>query len=340
MPITKNQLLRIRVIDRVLRNKFRTSPATKPYLQEKCIEELFGIDSGSSGNEVSLFTIDKDLRLMREEYDAPISYDRASKEYFYEDASYSLDGLGVGSRELQALESAAQFLSSFTDNPLLRQFGPAIHRLRDRLSLQKKQVDEDPVIEFEVLPEYQGWTNIDQLFQGIKECRIIEFDYFYFDSESTRRVLLHPYLLKESKQRWYVVGYSPERKAMRLYGLERIQNLKIQEDRYPIADRKQFDSAAYFEHTFGIFTLPDTPPSRVEVALDRKELLFLKSKPWHASQEIIEEDMNGGVVAWTVHITPDFIMELLALGNRVEVLKPKSLRQKIGETLKLASERY
>lgn len=340
MPVTKNQLLRIRVIDRVLRNKFRTVPATKEYLRDQCVEELYGIDSGRAGNEVSLFTIDKDLRLMREEYDAPIAYDRGSKEYYYEKGSYSLDGLGVGSREWQALESAAQFLSGFTDNPLLRQFAPAIHRLRDRLSLQKRQLDEDHIIEFEALPQYEGWANIDQLFQSIKDCSVIEFDYFYFDSESTRRVCFHPYLLKESKQRWYVVGFSPERNAMRLYGLERIKNLEILNERYPLSDRKGFDSADYFKHTYGIFTLPDSPPSRVEVHLDRKELLFAKSKPWHSSQEIIREDAHGGTLAWTLHITPDFIMELLALGDRVEVLKPESLRKRIGETLKSASERY
>lgn len=341
MPVTKNQLLRIRVIDRVLRNKFRTAPATKDFLRQQCIEELFGIDSGRSGNEISLFTIDKDLRLMRDEYDAPIAYDRASKEYYYEDPNYSLDGLGIGSREIVALESAAQLLSGFADNPLLRQFAPAITRLRERLSLQKKhEQDEEHYIEFEVTPNYEGWSYIDQIYNAIKECWVIEFDYFYFDRESTRAVQLHPYLLKESQQRWYVVGWSPEREALRLYGLERIRSLQSGNDRFPPSDRKSFDAGDYFKHTYGIYTIPDSAPSRVEVQLDRRDLLYAKTKPWHASQEILSEDEYGGQLAWTVHVSPDFKMQLLSLGDKVEVLKPEWLRNEIAQTLKLAVDRY
>lgn len=341
MPVTKNQLLRIRVIDRVLRNKFRTAPATKEFLRAQCVEELFGIDAASSGNEVSLFTIDKDLRLMRDEYDAPIAYDRGSKEYYYEDPNYSLDGLGIGSRELVALESAAQLLSGFADNPLLRQFAPAIARLKDRLSLRKQHDDlDDHLVEFEVLPNYTGWSFIDRIFTAIKECRVIEFDYFYFDVENTRRIRLHPYLLKESQQRWYIVGWSVERKALRLYGLERIRSLESTEEKFPISERKNFNASEYFKHTYGIFTLPDQAPSRVEVQLDRRELLYARSKPWHASQEELDDNEHGGRMAWTIHVTPDFKMELLSLGDKVEVLKPQWLRDEIAETLRSAAGKY
>ncbi|MCE2495824.1 MAG: WYL domain-containing protein [Flavobacteriales bacterium] len=341
MPVTKKQLLRIRVIDRVLRNKFRTAPATKEFLRDQCVEELFGIDSARSGNEVSLFTIDKDLRLMRDEYDAPIAYDRGSKEYYYQDGNYSLDGLGIGSREIVALESAAQLLSGFADNPLLRQFAPAITRLCERLSLQKKHdQEEDHFIEFEVLPQYDGWSYIDQIYNAIKECLVIEFDYFYFDDERTRTVRLHPYLLKESQQRWYIVGWSPEREALRLYGLERIRSLRMGPVRYPSSERKKIDAAAYFKHAYGIFTIPDKAPSRVEVRLDRRDLLYARTKPWHSSQEILSEDDHGGVLSWTVHVTPDFKMQLLSLGDKIEVLEPKWLRKEIAETLRSAADRY
>jgi predicted DNA-binding transcriptional regulator YafY len=341
MPVTKNQLLRIRVIDRILRNKFRTAPATKEFLRAQCIEELFGIGSDRAGNEVSLFTIDKDLRLMREEYDAPISYDRGTKEYYYENAEYSLDGLGISSRELVALESAAQLLSGFSDNPLLRQFAPAISRLKSRLSLQKKNKDEDDhLIEFEVLSDYAGWPYIDQIFNAIKEGWVVTFDYFYFDRESTRTITFHPYLLKESQQRWYVVGWSPERQALRLYGLERIQSLETGHERFPIQERRAFDAAAYFKHTYGIYTLPEEAPSRVVVEMNRRELLYAQSKPWHPSQEVLNEGETGGQLAWTVHITPDFKMQLLALGDQVEVIEPQDLRSEIQRTLKSAADRY
>ncbi|QTN37683.1 WYL domain-containing protein [Cryomorphaceae bacterium] len=341
MPVTKNQLLRIRVIDRVLRNKFRTAPATKEYLRAQCIEELFGIESARAGNEVSLFTIDKDLRLMRDEYDAPISYDRGTKEYYYENAEYSLDGLGIGSRELVALESAAQLLSGFAENPLLRQFTPAISRLKSRLSLQKKVEDEDDhLIEFEVLSDYAGWSYIDQIFNAIKEGWVITFDYFYFDRESTRKITLHPYLLKESQQRWYVVGWSPERNALRLYGLERIRSLETGHERFPLQERRKFDAGAYFKHTYGIYTLPDEAPSRVVVEMNRRELLYAQSKPWHPSQIVLKEGEDGGQLAWTVHITPDFKMQLLALGDHVKVIEPQNLRSEIQRTLQSAANRY
>ncbi|MFN2424379.1 MAG: WYL domain-containing protein, partial [Cryomorphaceae bacterium] len=73
MPANKYALLRYRIIDRCISNRFKPYP-DKAALRRACEEELYG----SEGDYISESTIDKDLYAMRNEinlgYHAPIAY--------------------------------------------------------------------------------------------------------------------------------------------------------------------------------------------------------------------------------------------------------------------------
>jgi|SRR5690625_467512 len=87
MPVNLNQLLRIKTIDKCLRNKFR--PATIDHLVERCSEAL--TDKNGKLTGVSERTIREDLRIMRSdmlEFNAPIKCEDGI--YFYDDKDYNL----------------------------------------------------------------------------------------------------------------------------------------------------------------------------------------------------------------------------------------------------------
>ncbi len=52
---------------------------------------------------------------------------------------------------------------------------------------------------------------------------------------------------------------------------------------------------------------------------------YIKSLPLHHSQTIIEDSKEALTIQLKVHITYDFIMELLCFGAAVKVLEPASL---------------
>ena len=68
MPHIKNALIRYRIIDKCIRNKYNPFPSKRD-LREACEESLFG---SVDGEHICDSTIEKDLFSMRMEHDAPI----------------------------------------------------------------------------------------------------------------------------------------------------------------------------------------------------------------------------------------------------------------------------
>ena len=86
MPHIKNALIRFRIIDKMLRNKYKPFPSKKD-LREACEESLYG---SVGGEHICDSTIEKDLFTMKMEHDAPIKYSKMERGYYYLDAvSYS-----------------------------------------------------------------------------------------------------------------------------------------------------------------------------------------------------------------------------------------------------------
>ena len=75
MPHIKNALLRFRIIDKMIRNKYKSFPS-KQELREACEESLYGSIDGA---HICNSTIEKDLVNMKMEHDAPIKYSKKRK---------------------------------------------------------------------------------------------------------------------------------------------------------------------------------------------------------------------------------------------------------------------
>jgi predicted DNA-binding transcriptional regulator YafY len=60
----------------------------------------------------------------------------------------------------------------------------------------------------------------------------IRFSYEKFQGEALSERYLEPYALKECRGRWYVVGRTAGRQDMKSYGLDRIGNLAVTEERF------------------------------------------------------------------------------------------------------------
>ena len=95
MPHIKNALIRYRIIDRAISNKYNRYP-TKKDLREACEEYLYG---SVDGLHICDSTIEKDLFAMKMEHDAPIKYSRRHHGYYYSEDNYehnsSLDEINI-----------------------------------------------------------------------------------------------------------------------------------------------------------------------------------------------------------------------------------------------------
>ena len=332
MPVTKDAAIRYRLIDELLRRR------TYPNLEK--IEDFLEERLGTS---ISQSTLEKDLRAMRNSsdlgYNAPIKYDKFNRGYYYEDPNYSLAKVPLGSDDLIALDSAITLLQQFKNIPLFAESMAAINKVVNafEVSQQLGDFEEEPFIQFESVPEQLGTEHLSFLVNAIKERQPVTLSYQKFGTEETREHTIHPYLLKEYRNRWYLIGQLEGKGHITILGLDRMRDLHLANIRflYPI----DFEPQEYFQYSFGIST-SDHKPEEIRIWFDSTQADYILTQPLHPSQQVIEETGEGVVIQLRVVPSIELVMALLSYGERAKVLAPTSLQQEIRDRIKAMHSRY
>ena len=184
----------------------------------------------------------------------------------------------------------------------------------------------------------QGTENLSGFIYAIKNRQLVKFSYLKFwEDESTNRTLF-PLMLKEFKNRWYIVGKDLNDEKIKSFALDRISMFIITNEYYH--KEVNFNLETYFDRFFGIITPDDVSLERVILSFDVVQGKYTKTLPLHTTQEVIFENDNEIRIALNLCITHDFIMEIMSFGNLVKVIEPQSLKDKIITILKETLEQY
>lgn len=339
MPVNKYALLRYRIIDRKISSKYQPFP-NKEDLRAACEDELYG----SGSERISMSTIDKDLYAMRNEsnlgYYAPIVYDKANKGYFYEDPDYSIQEMPLNDDDLEAIQFAANTLSQFRSLDMFKSSEAAIDKILDRFNLNPKN-DEKAVtsfVQFEAAQSFKGGKYLPAILKAIRHEKIIRFEYEKFSGGKKRSYQLHPYLLKEYRNRWYVIGFNPDKNSVVIFGLDRIVG-EIDVTDFDFQRQPDFNSSIYFEHSIGITAVNDDP-QRIHLRFSPLAGKYIESQPLHTSQKIVRNDEVALEVELFLCVTQELIMTILSYGNDVEVKAPQFLKDQITKSLRNTLRMY
>lgn len=184
----------------------------------------------------------------------------------------------------------------------------------------------------------QGTDHFYGLLYAIKNRFMIRFSHQkYYEDESSIRVV-EPYALKESQHRWYLVAKDKKDNAIKTFGLDRITGLEITCRRF--VKPKDLDIESKFRHSFGIITDDENDPEEIILSFDPEQGRYLKSFPLHRSQEIVMEKDDEIRILLRIHITYDFLKEILSWGESVKVIKPKSLIIKLKKSYETTLAQY
>ena len=334
MPSNKYALIRYRIIDQMIRKRHYP---TKEDLRAACEDALYG---SSDNLRISGSTIDKDIYALRNEQEfgyAPIEFHPQYRGYFYSDSNYRFTD-ALSSEEIDLIKISASVLHHFKGSDLLKELESTIERISSKVRLSRKEQEKiDKFIQFETAPVVIGTQFLDPILNAIRNQNKISFSYKKFTGDAVRKHTLRPYLLKEYRNRWYLIGVYSMNQDVLVFALDRITKVDILEDKFERI--KNFKPEEVFNHTIGI-TINTGKPFHVKLAVSPWEGNYIKTQPLHHSQKIISENEKQMVVSIKVSDSFELTSTILALGSGVIVLEPPFLRERIVENLRASLKNY
>ena len=333
MPKNKNAYIRYRIIDGCLRNKQKPFPS-KPELIEAC--ETIG--------QISLRTIEQDLYDMQYDeelgYFAPISFDRKRKGYFYTDAFYSINKFPLRENDLYALEFVFSLLKQFEGIGPVEQYRETLNKIEELINIRSVFGEDrfENFVEVEKSLSAGGNQFLNDLMVAIKEKNIVQLFYKSFSSDKEKMYDFLPFVLKEYRNRWYVIGKNKATESIVTFALERIHKIILTEEHFK--KDTTFSAKEYFKYSFGISVNNQFKPEKIVLKFDANQAPFIKSQPWHQSQKIISDTKKEFKIELTVIPSYELKAQILSYGATVEVLQPSYLREEMLNTFTNSLKRY
>jgi predicted DNA-binding transcriptional regulator YafY len=179
--------------------------------------------------DVSKRTIQLDLQMMRSDklgYNAPIVvYNR--KFYKYEEENYSITNSPISNQDLGKLSDAVSFLKQFQGFSHFTALNSMWQKFEDPVYTQKTQ--EKSLIDFEKNDNLKGLEFLDDLYQYILNKKASTLTYKSFKARSESTFVFYPYLLKEFRNRWFIIGRKNNREGILNLALDRIISVESSE---------------------------------------------------------------------------------------------------------------
>ncbi|MFQ5780493.1 MAG: helix-turn-helix transcriptional regulator [Nitrospiria bacterium] len=172
---------------------------------------------------------------------------------------------------------------------------------------------------------YQSYkAHIDRIRTAIEQGKVIELRYTALRSARSGPRKVNPYGLWYYDGALYLVGHCHKRRNLRTFAVERISAVKITEARFQIPF--YFSIGDYFKDAFGVYR---GEAEGVVLRFDKPASLWVRSRRWHASQQLTRLPREKIELAFQVAVTPELMQWVLSFGAQVEVIAPKRLKTMI-----------
>lgn len=172
-----------------------------------------------------------------------------------------------------------------------------------------------------------GRDHLTSMLEAMKENRVVMMTYKSFVKDKSHTFPIEPYCVKLFENRWYVLAHNIRYDDIRVYGLDRIEDVELTDDTFKLP--KNFSNDEYFSAYYGIVSDHRIKPERIVIRAYGNHIPYMKSLPVHHSQHLIED--NGDSADFELYVAPtyDFIMGLLHKGAMLEVISPESVRHQM-----------
>lgn len=330
MPSTKSYYERKKILNELFR-----SP--RNYTLEELIERV----SEKIGKSISKKTIQNDIRdLKLEALEKDGELKCIDGRYTYIPKTLNLFEVKISPAHVEKIKLASLLLGHIPGLDVHEE----LNAIFEELNMQADSEDDgSPFIQFDTRPNYEGAKYMVDLLEAVKSKSVISFDYQPFKYDTPKNMVVHPYLLKEFNNRWFLIGLPEELRKQKRYefqqfALERIKSKIKVERNIEHFQHHDFDPAKLYHHIYGMSTPPGGAVQRIVLRFSSMRAKYVATNPLHHTQK----GVKGADDTFEFELIPNPELEALILsyGADVEVLEPKDLKGKIAAAISDAMKHY
>lgn len=329
MAITKNPLIRYKILDKCFRNPY------KKYYFETLLETVNETLYEITGDEVGIKTrqLRDDISFMRSTEGWSIELeeltDGKKKIYRYEDVNFSINNAPLNEVEMDQFQSAIQVLSQFEGMPQFEGIQAIIAKLKTDLTTP---TNDKPFIGFDSSQDLKGIEHFSLLYSAVQNKTPLEITYKDFKTEEPYTYVFHPYYLKEYNNRWFLFGMHPESwKPDWQIAIDRL--VEVQSISIPFIENEFIDWQDYFSDMIGVSKAEGAVLENVVLHFNQLTGRYMENKSIHETQKHKWIHENTLEVKIKVMVNYELERLILSYGESVIVLEPQHLREKIKNRL-------
>ena len=253
------------------------------------------------------------------------------KFYRYSEPDFSIKNIPVNENDIKVMNDAVQILKQFKDFSIFKEMNGVIQKLEDSVYASKQKA----IIHLDKNERLKGLEFIDTLYDAILNKNVLKIEYKSFKARETNYYIIHPQLLKEYNNRWFLITW--DEMTYLTLALDRV--ISIEKINAEYID-KNIDGDHFFKEVIGVTVSQRNRPMNVIFWIDKNNAPYVKTKPFHHSQEIIEELEDGTVFKISVQINFELERVILGFGESIKIIQPTKLKKRIIHKLRIAYKNY
>jgi len=332
LSTNKHAIIRYQTLDKCFRNSGRNYAIED--LVEECNKSIYDYTGKEEG--IKKRQLYDDIRFMESEQGWNIELKKVKNGrtvfYKYEKSNFSISNQPLNETEANQLREALLTLDRFKGLPQYNWINEINARLESSFNLKQKGAK---IISFEQNEYLRGLEFISELYNAILYKKVLNIGYKSFNSDEVKSITISPYYLKQYNMRWFLFGKSFDYITISNLALDRMEYIMESNQEYIETD---IDFNEYFEDIIGV-TIQNENVLDIVLKVDKTLIPYITTKPLHGSQKIYNEDDNFEV---HLKLIPNYELEtlILSFGEKVQVLEPAILAEKVKERINKMKNNY
>lgn len=288
--------------------------------------------------QCSRATANRVIKEMREEFTAPIEFDRDRGGYCYGKVGnlrFDLPGVWFNETEMLALLTMEQLLAQMGNSYLSKLLAPARERVSSMLGTAESRLTD----RLQIIEHMQRRTRCDAfepVLAALVQQRQLHIRYHTRGSDERSERTVSPQRMTHYRSNWYLDAWCHHRQAMRRFALDAIEAAQL-------LDESALSHASAAATTtqlggYGAFRGEATQLAVLVFSADAAK--WVADEQWHPAQQGCWLDDGRYELRLPYANDRELMMDILRYGNDVVVMAPANLRAAVAQALRAALTAY